>query len=289
MTRSRAPFLFRVARSRIRRGARGGHKLLALTRRLGMLDRVVRHPIDDRVSLDVPIGRPENAWDRADVLRYQAEMVDDLVEAIQAMEPPVTIVDCGADIGLVSVLLSARCRDRLGPVVAIEPNEAVAGVLEGNLGRLEPPGRVVRAAASDTSGRGSLASPGYDESDHARYLVEAPEGDVEVVRIDDLGLPQGAALAIKLDVEGAELDALRGAEQSLAAARSFAVAFEAHPAVTERTGVDPVEIARYLVSIRPCEVTVSEFPGLEIDLERPLLAQFDVPADIGFNVMCRTR
>jgi FkbM family methyltransferase len=289
MTASRAPFLFRVARSRIRRGARGGHKLLALTRRLGMLDRVVRHPIDDRVSLDVPIGRPENAWDRADVLDYQAEMVDDLAEAIHAMEPPVTIVDCGADIGLVSVLLSARCRDRLGSVIAIEPNEAVAGVLERNMARLDPPGRVVRAAASHSSGRGSLASPDYDRSDHARYLVAAREGDVRVVRIDDLGLPPGASLAIKLDVEGAELDALRGAEQSLAAAGAFAVAFEAHPAVTERTGVDPVEIARFLVAIRPCEVTVSEFPALEIDLERPLLSQFDVPSDIGFNVMCRTR
>ena len=34
---------------------------------------------------------------------------------------------------------------------------------------------------------------------------------------------------------------------------------------------------------------MSEFPGLEIDLERPLLSQLEIPADIGFNVMCRTR
>ena len=54
-------------------------------------------------------------------------------------------------------------------------------------------------------------------------------------------------------------------------------------------GYDESDHARYLVAIRPCDVTVSEFPGLEIDLERPLLSQLEIPADIGFNVMCRTR
>jgi FkbM family methyltransferase len=284
-----APLLFRLSRALTRRGTRGGYRLQELSRRLGARDRIARYPITAGVSLDVPIGRPENAWDRGDVMRYQRELIDDLVRVVEAQPAPATLLDCGADIGLVSVLVAARCGDRLERIVAIEPNPVAHEVLEGNLGRLPVSTRVVRAAAADFSGSGTLTSPDYDGSDHARFLVVEPGGEIPVVRIDDLGLGEGVPLVIKLDVEGGELQALEGARGTLERSAGFAVSFEAHPAVTERTGVDPGVIVRFLDGIRPCEVTLSEFPDFAFDRERPFFSQFRPPRQIGYSLLCRSR
>jgi FkbM family methyltransferase len=286
---SRPPLLFLLSRTLTRRGARGGYRLLHLARRLGQLDRVVRYPIPGGGSLDVPISRPENAWDRRDVLSYQHELIDDLVRVVEAARGTATLLDCGADIGLISVRVAARCSDRLGEVVAIEPNPVAQDVLEANLSRVPVPSRVVRAAAASFSGRGSLSSPAYDDSDHARFLVEREDGPIAVVRIDDLGLREGVPLVVKLDVEGGELDVLRGAERTLRSAAGFAVSFEAHPAVAERTGIDPMEIVRFLDTIRACDVTISEFPALALDPQTPFFSQFSAPRMIGYSVLCRSR
>jgi FkbM family methyltransferase len=285
----RPPALFRLARAIARRRLRGGHRLEEAIRRFGLLNRVVRYRISDGVSIDVPLWRPENAWDREDLLTYQSELVDDLVGAVAGMQAPATLLDCGADIGLISVLVAARCGDRLALIVAVEPNRTAYEVLEGNLARLPSPSRAVHAAASDRAGRGTLVSPEYDDSDHARFLVAEADGEVPVIRIDDLELPARASLVIKLDVEGGELQVLRGAERTLAGAAGFAVSFEAHPAVVERTGVDPVDIIAYLDGIKKCDVRVSEFPDLVITTGRPFFAQFDPPRRIGFSVLCRSR
>lgn len=286
---SRPPGLFRLARHLSRRRAPGGYRLLDTTRRLGLLERVVRYRVTDAVTLDVPIWRPENAWDRPDLFAYQSELIDDLVGAVEGMGAPVTLLDCGADIGLVSVLVAARCADRLESVVAVEPNQTAYRVLEGNLARLPVPARSCLAAVSDFTGRGELASPEYDSSDHARFLVAAGDGDIPVVRIDDLEIPPQSHLVIKLDVEGGEQQALSGARRTLEGSARFAVSFEAHRAVAQRTGIDPVEIIEFLNGLRPCDVSVSEFPGVPITTARPFFSQVVDPRPIGFSVLCRSR
>ena len=267
---------------------RGAYRLLDLTRRLGMLDRVVRYRITDDVTLDVPISRPENAWARADVFRYQRKMMDDLVATVDSMSTPVTFVDCGADIGLVSVLVAARCASRLESVLAIEPNATARRVLDVNLNRLPCRTRAYAAATSDFTGRGTLVAADYDSSDHGRYLVAAPHGEVTVMRVDDLPIEPAGAVVIKLDVEGAEDATLRGAEQTLADAAEFAVSFEAHPQVAERTGLDPIETIRYLEGLRPCLVRTSEFPDLRISTERPFFSQVPQSARRALTILCRS-
>lgn len=289
MVARQAPLLFRLSRALTRRGTRGGYRLMGLARSLGRLDRVVRYEIADGITLDVPISRPENAWDRRDVLRYQHELIDDLVAMVEDMPASAILLDCGADIGLVSVRVAARCAGSLEEIVAIEPNATAHAVLEANLERLPVSTRVVRAAAADFSGSGALVAPEYDSSDHARFLVRRDGGPIRVTRIDDIGVRSGLPLVIKLDVEGGELGALEGAARTLADAAGFAVNFEAHPAVVARTGIDPLDVVRFLEGIRPCDVSVSEFPGATLDRDRPFFEQLDVPRPIGYSVLCRSR
>lgn len=144
------------------------------------------------------------------------------------------------------------------------------------------------AAVSDFTGRGTMRAADYDSSDHARYLVEDSRGDIDVIRVDDVGIPPGGAVVMKVDVEGAEDAAVRGAERTLGEASEFAVSFEAHPLVSERTGVDPIETIRRLNALRPCRVRVSEFPKARISTERSFFGQ--VPDDDmrGLTILCRS-
>ncbi len=78
-------------------------------------------------------------------------------------------------------------------------------------------------------------------------------------------------MVLKVDVEGGELAVLRGAQESLSQADRFLVLFEAHPRHVQRTGVDPCELIKLIQDIRPCRVTVSERPGLDLALDKPFI------------------
>jgi FkbM family methyltransferase len=123
-----------------------------------------------------------------------------------------TALDVGAWYGPWTRALARRV-DR---VVAVEANPEVAGVLE----RTAPPNvRVVRAAATDHTGEETLWVPpgGVGTEAVASLSQEANPGSqpvsVPATTIDELGLTD--LTFIKLDVEGAELAALRGAESTV--------------------------------------------------------------------------
>jgi hypothetical protein len=145
-----------------------------------------------------------------------------------------------------------------------------------------------RAAVADFIGGGELRSPPHDATDHAKYVAPAEPGDFLVRTIDSLGLAPGGGLLLKVDVEGGELAALRGAEASLRGAAGFAISFEAQRDQAARTGVEPMEIVAFIESIRPCELTVSDLRGFRPDRERPFFAQLPDAKSFGYNLMCRS-
>ncbi|MFT6581165.1 MAG: FkbM family methyltransferase [Alphaproteobacteria bacterium] len=276
------PWWFEVAAKRINADKRGGWALMKAFQSLGLLRRNAPFQLPDGSEISLPLGWP--GAQAADVFdRYEPDATAHFADAITALPHPVTLIDCGADVGVFCrILLGKLTPDALDSLIAIEPNENSFPLLQQNLDR--PDATLVFAAVSDRSGFGRLATPDYSDGDHAKFLeVSDTETNLPVVTIDEMGIQAGASIALKIDVEGAELDTLRGAEKTLRAAPGFAIQVEAHPDVAKRTGIDPLEFIKFAAAIRPChrrahvEKTRQTF---EIaDMETPFFEQLS-PAHI---------
>ncbi|MGX7825474.1 FkbM family methyltransferase [Actinokineospora sp. 24-640] len=168
----------------------------------------------------MPLGL-STPWVTAAVSALSARVPDRLVTAALAatyprFEPELarlgdfcptsgTALDIGAWYGPWSRALARR----LDRVVAVEPNPAVARVLA----RTAPPNvDVVRAAITDTPGAGVLYVPDTGRGTEATASMASAVGPavpVTTTTIDHLAPPDVSI--IKLDVEGMETTALRGA------------------------------------------------------------------------------
>jgi FkbM family methyltransferase len=280
--RAAPPWHFRLAKWMIRHRIPGGYHLVELAERLGWLNILVRYRLSDRVSLDVPLNRRETQWAWPEMDSYEKQLVTVLAIVMELLGKPITWIDCGADIGAITALVAAQS-PRIDDVIAIEPNPDVQELLNANLTLLPCPARAVAAAVADFSGRGSLEHFPTLRSDHSRFLVPDEGGDIPVTRLDDLGISPGKPLAIKIDVEGGELAAIRGAQQLLQDAPAWIVAFEAHRLVCERSGIDPCECLKLLRQLGATEFIVAEARDTRVDDQRPYFEQ--VPLTVS-NVVC---
>lgn len=246
------PFLFRCFKALKRHHVRGAHRMLLVWQRM-QGDCLVLYPLSPSVNIAVPINRMENAWELQDILGYERDLIRTCCAALTPFRD-VRVFDCGADIGLFTALLCARC-DRIGRVVAFEPNSRVEQVLRHNLAQFPRP-EVHMAAVSNFIGRGRLLAPAYDLGDHARFLVRAEEG-IPVMTVDSLAVFGGDVL-LKIDVEGEELQVLQGASKTIRRAAHCVLTLEAHPQVCRRTGVLPNPCLDYLSSLRRFRFTIAE-------------------------------
>jgi FkbM family methyltransferase len=245
-------------------GIRGGDFLMRVAARAGVLDVVVKHRLGP-VTFGVPIGHLR--WDHRHLENYEAQTIECLCKTI-ADYKDVTLFDCGADVGVFAALMCSKS-DRLASVIAFEPNANRTEVLSWNMSQLPVRSQVIAKAVGSFNGRGRLENPAYDPaSDVARFLVPG-DGPIEVTTVDGCGV-RGGDVAIKIDVEGGELEVLHGAKETIGAARACAVSLEAHPLVAARTGCDPVECLRFLKSIRPFSFFVAE-TSARIATSEPLL------------------
>ena len=268
----RPPLLFRIDKFMMRHRIRGAYRLFDVLKKNRYFDRkVIRYEIERGIVVHVPIFRPERRWDRFDLMHYELELIGRLVAEASRSNGPLTIIDCGADLGLVSMLLTARLK-RVSRVLAFEPSEDEIPLLRENFAGLPVANEVFQAAVSDYAGRGVLRSPAYDGYNQARYVEHADNGGFDVVTLDSLELA-AEDLLIKIDVEGGEQAVIRGAKNTIAKAKRVIVATEAHPLVAARTGIDPISVLQELAAIRPFRFTVCETGQSNLDLARPFFEQ----------------
>lgn len=129
--------------------------------------------------------------------------------------------DIGANVGFFSVI-AAQLVGKTGKVYAFEPGEGNANSVRhnarlNNFNQIE----VIEKAVSHTSGEGQLLLAKYSGG-HALATADAPpdlagEVTVDLVSIDDLIAQNLIAPPnfVKVDVEGAELDVLKGMTETI--------------------------------------------------------------------------
>jgi FkbM family methyltransferase len=163
-------------------------------------------------------------------------------EALRAAAAPGTVaLDVGANVGGYALLLGQWVRPG-GRVYAFEPApDAFDGLSRHvRLNGLSDVVVPVRVAAAGATGTGRLAADGISGANRL-----TGEGDaVPTVTLDDFCAREGIRpTVIKIDVEGAELEVLRGARETIRAAGARLVLLvEMHPTVWRETGLSRDEL-----------------------------------------------
>lgn len=246
--------------------------------RLGLLDGAALFPFHGG-EVAAPL-RESEVWVYGALDNYNRATIANFAAIADRALGEFDYLDCGAHLGLFGAQFatySAGCRR----ITAVEPNPAMWPFLDGNLraGRVADVA-VVRAAVAGFTGQGRLVAPDYDPgSDHAHFIVPDPGGPIAVVRLDALGDRAGGRVAIKLDVEGAELAVLEAAAGWLRARERVVLCVELHRDVLARVGQTDAGLLAAIDAIRPMRWVDADHPGRVIDVARPVLggaAQCDV-------------
>jgi FkbM family methyltransferase len=267
--------VFEVARFIVNKRMRGGWRLLRTLRE------PIRYELENGIAVFVPMARNKYYWTPGGPAAYEECLITRLAQAAHRIKGPIAFIDAGADIGLIGLRLRARV-PHITAVTAVEPNSEVFPVLSRNVRMIG--GRALNSAVSDFAGRGVLRAPAYHPEEHGRYLVPDAAGDIDVVTIDSLGI-RAENVMLKMDVEGSELAALRGAQETIRNATRIVIALEAHPLVSARTHIDPIEYIKFLTSLRPFRFSIAE-NGQEIGAEDKLFGQ--LAPDAVFNLIAES-
>ena len=164
-----------------------------------------------------------------------------------------TVVDLGANMGYFT-LLAARLVGEKGRVYAFEPEPVNYDLLLRNIA-LNGYDNVValQKAVSDTSDKVMLSIHSTDSGRHtirqAGYGEEYGEViEVESVTLDSFFKDKPFPDVVKIDVEGAELQALAGMVRIIEAKRDLKIFIEFYPALLEESGYTVEEFAHRLLN-----------------------------------------
>jgi FkbM family methyltransferase len=173
------------------------------------------------------------------------------------IRPGDVVLDVGANAGAYTVLFAQWVGPR-GHVFAFEPVPSIARALAAqlNLNGLSRRVTIVEAAAGAAAGRSMLVATGLSGVNRRPAPGEQTGNRIEVpvVTIDEVCSSAGVSPAlIKIDVEGTELEVLRGAAHTLAANPDLQVFVEFHPSLWPAYGisVDDVRIAMAAANLQP--------------------------------------
>jgi FkbM family methyltransferase len=191
-----------------------------------------------------------------------------------------TLIDCGANFGYWSVLVSSAPYGS-HRAIAIEPSSQnfskLANNAEINRNRFE----VMRCAIGSSRGTARLSGTKHEAFSIVGNAAAGGE-DVPVIALDNLLddgriSPDGKYL-IKLDVEGVEIDAIRGGARLLQGDSVL---------LCEEHGNDPAHtVSRYILEQTPLKLIVYDprTNRLETVTELSILDRIKVSSNVGYNV-----
>jgi FkbM family methyltransferase len=220
-------------------------------------------------------------WFRLELLtnRHEAESIR-LVDRL--LEPGMIMLDVGAHVGYYA-RRAARLVGIQGQVFAFEPHPRTFGVLSRNVRRY-PNVTPVQAALSDEEGTAELydylmmsasGSLHYDESllelqkSHLTDFDVAPrisEGfptqkyAVQTITVDNYLAERGIQSVdlVKMDIEGAEIGALRGMKATIARSPQMNLIMEYNPKALKAFGYKPQEALREVLGLGFATIKVIE-------------------------------
>ncbi len=153
------------------------------------------------------------------------------------------VVDAGANIGIYSQFL-ARCVGATGIVHSFEPSPENFKRLQSATRKLASV-RLSQAAVGEFSERARLYLSDKLNVDHRTYMTEEESRHtvpIDIIALDDYFKPSQRVDLIKMDIQGYELHALRGASRVLADNSDLKLLVEFWPYGLKQAGVNWVEL-----------------------------------------------
>lgn len=157
------------------------------------------------------------------------------------------VVDAGANIGIYSQFL-ARCVGETGRVYSFEPDPTNFARLQDSLARCANV-RVNQLAVSDRTGETLLYVSADLNVDHRAYPSAGESRDaiaIRSTRLDDYFQAGARVDLIKMDIQGYELHALRGAARILEENPRVKLLLEFWPFGLEQAGVSAAAFVSFL-------------------------------------------
>jgi FkbM family methyltransferase len=157
------------------------------------------------------------------------------------------VVDAGANIGVYSEFLS-KCVGASGMVHSFEPSPDNFARLQAAVADM-PNVRANQLALSDRTGEQLLFISHTLNVDHRTYPTEEESRHtvtIRSIRLDDYFRPTERVDFLKLDIQGFELHALRGAERVLADNSAIKLLLEYWPSGLVQAGASPLELLEFL-------------------------------------------
>ena len=211
-------------------------------------------------------------WFRLELLTNRHE-IETTQQIQQLIKPNMIVLDVGAHVGYYSRMFSALVGDK-GQIIAFEPHPRTHAILKQNVGNLSNV-TTHQIAVAEQEGTAELydylmmsasGSLHYDESladlqraQMGEYDV-APRHDtqfemqkftVKTVPIDKCLMEMGIQQVdfVKMDVEGAEMGALRSMKQTIANSPNLALIMEYNPQALKAFDHDPVQALTEILSM----------------------------------------
>jgi FkbM family methyltransferase len=165
------------------------------------------------------------------------------------VRPNWRIADVGANQGIYALLLSRLAS--LGQVYAFEPDPSLFGSLQENVRRNDAKNVSLFNAAAASQVAKLVLRPGRLNRGDNRFVPHQPS-DISGVEVDaiplDQALPESRLNLLKIDVQGFEVEVLKGAQQLLQNSPTLLIQLEFWPHGLRLANSDPVELIDLLTA-----------------------------------------